>query len=170
MFWQTYIYVCHIMQAWPIWAYILPIAQFRSSWFIWTYLSYIHTILVPLKPKMSNYIILMYLIPEFLWLTWCHWYQYWHHMVPIALKMTSSPSLGQDNWNEVNLVMSCYWHLCQCHMMLMASSVAPLHSLCQSIQMRCSTTFWAMFSSRHWQKQHVMLMVLSMAPLHFCGR
>ena len=74
---------------------------------------------------------------------WCHWYQCWHHMVQMELKMTSLYSLLQDNWNDVQLcscytigtgvtVTWCWWHH-QWH-----------HSIpeIKMIEMRCSMTFW----------------------------
>ena len=33
---------------------------------------------------------------------WYHGYQFWHHMVPMALKIKFY-SLGQDKWNEMQL-------------------------------------------------------------------
>ena len=51
---------------------------------------------------------------------WWHWDQCWYYMVPVALKMTSFHSLGQDILNEMQIgyvmplalvaVTWCWWH------------------------------------------------------------
>ena len=90
--------------------------------------------------------------------TQCQWYWKLHHFIP----------LGKTIEMKCNLVILEHWHLFQCHMMVMASSMAPFHFLCQNdwnehdfLVMHC---YW------HWHKQHVMLMALSMAPLHLLGQ
>ena len=42
-----------------------------------------------------------------------------------------------------NLVMLCHWHLCQCHIMLMASSMVPFNYLCQNDWNEVQHTFWS---------------------------
>ena len=66
-----------------------------------------------------------------------------------------------------NLVMLCHWHQCQCHIMLMDSSMAPFHSLCQNDWNEVQYDFLVMCCHWHWHKQHVMLMALSITSLHF---
>ena len=44
-------------------------------------------------------------------------------------------SLDQDSWQDVNFVMLCHWQWCQYHIMLMASQMAPLHSLVKMTEM-----------------------------------
>ena len=69
-----------------------------------------------------------------------------------------------------NLVMLYHWHWLQCHMMLMASSMAPFHSLCQNDWNEMQHDFLVMCCHWHWHKQHVMLMAMSVTPLHLLGQ
>ena len=88
----------------------------------------------------------------------------------MALKMTSFYFLGQNNWNEINLVILCHCHWCQCHLKLMASSMTPFYSLCKNDWKQVQHDFLVMCCQWHWHKQHVMLLTLSMVPLHFVGQ
>ena len=91
-------------------------------------------------------------------ITQCQWYWKWHDFIP----------LGKTIEMKYNLVTLEHWHLCQCHMMLMASSMAPFHSLCQND--RNEHDFLVMCCYLHWHRQHVILMALSMAPLFLLGQ
>ena len=54
----------------------------------------------------------------------CHLHKHWNHKIPLPLVLVSL-------------------HLCQHHVMWTASPVAPMHSLCQVIEMRCNIMFWS---------------------------
>ena len=99
----------------------------------------------------------------------CYWYLSWHHMVPMALKMKFY-SLGQDNWNEVQLG----------HDMPLAL-VSLSHDADGIINgtITVLTSMWlkwgaawllVMFCLWHWHKQHVMLVIFSITPLHWLGQ
>ena len=91
--------------------------------------------------------------------------------MPTALSMAPLHSLCQHDQNAVQhglLVMWHHWPWNWYHMMLRASSVAPLLYLGQDIQMKCTIT--VLFMWCHWCQCHMMPTASSVVPWHFLGQ
>ena len=64
-----------------------------------------------------------------------------------------------------SLIMLCNWHQHQHHIMLIISSITPLHFLCHKDWNEVWHEFLVMCCHWHWHEKHMMLMALSMAQL-----
>ena len=93
-------------------------------------------------------------------ITWCQWHSNWLHFIPYVKTIDM----------RCNLVMLWHWHWCQGHMMLMASSMAQFHSLCQNDWNGVQHNFLIMGCHWHCHRQHVMLIALSIALFHLLGQ